>query len=245
MKRFSIALTVAVLLMAGMLPAAHAAIEVTGDVYAGVYDKYLWRGFDLSGGQPVLQAGADVSFKGFTASYWTNIQLSAGGGEPSNEVTETDIVLDYTLEVDDLLSLSVGDIFYNFNGADETTHELYLGGALNTLLAPALTVYYDWDLANSLDLDGLYYTATVGHTIPLGEKVGINLGALLSYNQESPYVGDYSEFHNYELSASADWALTEQVSLTPSILYSSPISDEAKEAIDSQWLAGLNLTLTF
>ena len=28
---------------------AFAAIEVEGDAYLGVYDKYLWRGFDLSG----------------------------------------------------------------------------------------------------------------------------------------------------------------------------------------------------
>ena len=40
---------------------AVAAIEVEGDVYAGVYDKYMWRGFNLSASQPVLQMGTDIS----------------------------------------------------------------------------------------------------------------------------------------------------------------------------------------
>ena len=36
------------------------------------------------------------------------------------------------------------------------------------------------------------------------EKLSLSLGALVSYNDESDYaVGDYSGWHNYELSASA------------------------------------------
>ena len=59
---------------------ALAAIEVEGDAYLGVYDKYLWRGFDLSGSKPVAQGGIDVSAGAFTLSTWTNVQLSSDSG---------------------------------------------------------------------------------------------------------------------------------------------------------------------
>jgi hypothetical protein len=55
----------------------------------------------------------------------------------------------------------------------------------------------------------------------------------------------YRDWHNYEFSVSADYALTDQLSVTPSFLVSSPISDEAKKAIDTETVGGVALTLTF
>lgn len=242
---------------------ATAAIEVEGDVYAGIYDKYMWRGFNLSNSQPVLQMGTDVSFKGFTVSYWTNTQLSSGNGFVdidgdttnvlnSDEVTETDIVLDYTFDVNDLLSVSVGDIYYNFS-VPGNTHEFYLGLALDTILAPSFTIYYDWDAAKNAaadggDLTGLFYTLAVSHDFELAEKIGLSLGASLNYNDESPFVGEYSEMHTYELSAGVSYALTDQISVDASAIMSDPISDEAELALgndDIETTGGVSITLAF
>ena len=100
-----------------------------------------------------------------------------------------------------------------------------------------------WDEAQE---NGLYFTASIGHSFDLMEKLSMSLGALVSYNDESDYaVGDYSEWHNYELSASAEYAITDQISVSPSFLYSSGISDEAKDAIDSEMVGGVSVTLTF
>lgn len=256
MKKFIVVAFALTLALVAVSSPALAAIEVEGDAYVGVYDKYLWRGFNLSEAQPVLQGGVDLSTHGFTLSFWSNVQLSNGNDVvnevdflPSNEVTETDIVLDYTHEFD-ILSISVGDIFYNFNGAGASTHELYLGLALDTILAPSFTVYYDWDLANASDEDyegnGLYYTFGVSHGFDLMENLALGLGATVAYNDESPYVSNsYSDWHNYELSASVDYAVTDQISVTPSFLFSEGISDDAKEAIDSELVAGVSVTLTF
>ena len=97
----------------------------------------------------------DVSFDKFTVSYWTNTQLStSAAGEfdvnddgivdgnflKHDETTETDIVLDYTTSVGELLSVSVGNIQYNFN-IPGNTNELYLGLGLDTILAPVITSY--------------------------------------------------------------------------------------------------------
>jgi len=229
---------------ATLVPAALAAIEVEGDAYVGFYDKYLWRGYDLSGSEGVVQGGVDLSAKGFTLSYWTNYQASDDkeGGFKRGEANETDITLDYTASLNDSVSVSVGNILYALDGLDDT-NELYLGVALNLPLSPSVTVYYDYDEAES---DGLFLNASVGHTISLGEKLGVNLGAGVSYNQASDYaVGSYRDWHNYELSVSADYALTDQLSVSPSFLFSSPISDEAKVAIDTETVAGVALALTF
>lgn len=244
MKKVCIALVVLMMAVGTLASTASAAVEVSGDAYAGFYDKYLWRGFDLSGSEGVVQGGVDLSTKGFTLSYWTNIQASDDkkGGFKGGEANETDITLDYTGEVNDILSVSVGNIFYHLDGLDDT-NELYLGVALNLPLSPSLTVYYDYDEA---ELDGLFFNASIGHTIALGEKLGFNLGAGVNYNQASDFaVGAYRGWHNYELSASVDYALTEQLSLTPSFLVSSPISNQAKKAIDTETVGGIALTLNF
>jgi len=246
MKKFCIVLVAFMLAAATLVPAASAAIEVEGDAYVGYYDKYLWRGFDLSGGTPVVQGGVDLSAKGFTLSYWTNIQTKddvvLGSEVNAGDATETDIILDYSFDVNDLLSVSVGNIWYALDGLEDTK-ELYLSLGLGTILEPSVTVYYDYD---QCDENGLFYTASVGHSLELNDKLSLSLGALVSYNDESDYaVGDYSDWHNYELSAGVDYAVTDQLSISPSFLFSSPISDEAKDAIDSEVLAGVSATFSF
>jgi uncharacterized protein (TIGR02001 family) len=252
MKKWSVLLVAVLMVAATMVPAAQAAIEVEGDAYVGVYDKYLWRGINLSTSQPVVQGGVDLSAMGFTLSYWTNVQISEGALNDSDEATETDIILDYSFDVNDLLSLSVGDIYYTFN-VPGSTHELYLGASLNTLLAPSLTVYYDWDAANTADLDGLFYAASISHGFDLNDKLSLGLGALVSYSQESPFVANldggapFSDWSTYELSASLDFALTEQVGVTASFLYSDALSDEAEDVglIDDEMVGGLSIALNF
>ncbi len=244
MKKFLVGLVALAMVTVGAAATAMAAVEVEGDAYVGFYDKYLWRGFDLSGSEGVVQGGVDISHKGFTVSYWTNMQASDDKAEgfKSGEATETDITLDYSFDLNDTVSVSVGNIYYNLDGLNDT-NEAYVSVGLNTLLSPALTVYYDWDEA---ELDGLFATASVGHTIEVGEKVGINLGALVSYNQASEYaVGEYREFHNYELSLGLDYAVTDNITISPSYMLSSGLSAQAKEAIDTETLAGISVTFAF
>lgn len=244
MKKLCVSLVAVFVFAATLTPSTEAAIEVSGDAYVGFYDKYLWRGYDLSGGRPVIQGGVDISGYGLTLSYWGNYQTrdAKGDGLEGGRINEDDITLDYSVDVTEAISLSVGHVFYNLDGLDDTS-ELYLGAALNLPLSPSLTVYYDYDEAES---DGLFFNAAVGHTFELSDKLGLNLGAGIGYNQGSDYaVRSYRDWHNYELSASADYALAENLSVTPSFLFSSPISDEAKDAIDTETVAGLALTMSF
>jgi len=249
MKRMVTVGIVALLAALFVASPALAAIEVEGDAYVGYYDKYLWRGFDLSGGTPVVQGGVDLSAKGFTLGYWTNIQTKDDFlfDDPSapleaGNATETDITIDYTFSPTDMVSVSVGTIWYALDGANDTK-EAYLSVGLDTILEPSFTVYYDYDEA---DENALFYAASIGHSISVTDDLSVGLGALVSYNDESDYaVGDYSDWHNYELSANVDYAINDQLSVSASYLFSEGISDEAKEAIDSDSVAGLSVTFAF
>lgn len=244
MKKWSVLAIVLMMIGVGLTATSEAAIKVEGDVYAGVFDKYLWRGFDLSEGRPVIQGGIDLSVGNWTLSTWHNWQLKSGPTINAGELNETDVILDYSFDIGEMLSVSVGDVWYmlDFEGAEDT-NELYASATVNTLLSPTLSIYWDWDACEE---DGLFFTFDVSHSLDLMEGLALNLGALVSYNQHSDYaVGDYSGFHNYELSASLDYALTDALSVSPSFTFSSGIDDDAKEAIDTEILAGVNMTFAF
>ncbi|MGE4580123.1 MAG: hypothetical protein AB7F21_11350 [Desulfuromonadales bacterium] len=242
MKKLAIGMFMSMAFVFSTFSVATAAIEVEGDAYVGVADKYLWRGWNLSGSKAVLQGGVDASANGFTLSYWSNIQLNSDADWRSGEATETDTTLDYSFDVNELLSMSVGHIFYALDNINDTA-EFYVGAGLNTLLSPALTVYWDYDEA---DDNGLFFAASIGHDFALTDELGLSLGALVSYNDGSDYsTGDYSDWHNYELSAGLSYALSEQVSLDASTLFSEGISDEARANLDSEMVSSLSVTFAF
>lgn len=255
MKKF-----VAVLALMGCVMAfatSAFALETSADVYGYVVDKYIWRGVDINNSETALQAGMDVSFDGFTVSYWTNTDLT---GVQSDNTIETDIVVDYTFAPSELLSVSVGDIYYTF-GPNLSTHEAYLGLGLDTLLAPSFTVYYDYDDASTLDLDGLYYSLAVGHDIDLAEGLGLSLGAAINYSQESPYVaslkditGDgipdgavFDDFSTADLSVGVAYSVTDQISVDASYTYYYVLSDDAEDIglLDDEGYVSVGATLAF
>ncbi|APG27472.1 hypothetical protein A7E78_06220 [Syntrophotalea acetylenivorans] len=244
MKKWSVLLISVFMLAAGFIGTAGAAIQVEGDTYAGIWDKYMWRGFNISNSRPTIQAGIDLSAGGFTLSTWHNWQLSSGEDFRAGELNETDIILTYAFDLGEMVSISVGDIFYSLDmGGAEDTNELFATATLNTLLSPNFKVSWDWDAAEE---DGMFYSFDISHSFDIAEKTALNLGALVSYNQHcDSSVGDYAGWHNYELSASLDYALTDQLTLSPIFILSSGISSSAKDAIDTETAGALNLTFTF
>ncbi len=247
MKKTGMAIIALILTITAMAGPARAEGGLTGDVYAGMYNKYLFRGIDLSGNQWVTQFGADLGYKGFTLSYWSNLMTHQGGGYKAGEITETDITLNYTFTPIELLTFNVGNTFYSLENLRDTD-ELYVKTTVNTLLSPTLAIYWDCKMAKSA---GLFYTFSVGHTFPLMNNLGLNLGALISYNQSNysaQYWGiDYNNWHNYEFSASMDYSVTEKLKISPSFTYSNAISSKARElgGVSDESLYGLKVTYTF
>jgi uncharacterized protein (TIGR02001 family) len=243
MKKFVVMM--AAVMMTAVASVAMAEVKVSGDVYVNPASKYVWRGYDLSENRGVAQGGVDVSYKDFTVSYWTNEQMFSGPGLRAGNVTETDITLNYAYKPVELLSLNVGNIYYNLGGSGlNDTNELYLKATLNTLLSPTLAVYYDWDKAKET---GLFYTLSVGHSLELMKDLGLNLGALASYNMKSDYsTGNYNNMHNYELTASVDYSITDSIKISPNYLYSNAFSSIARDAgVKDQSVFGIKAAFNF
>jgi uncharacterized protein (TIGR02001 family) len=252
MKRIIVCMAAVLALSMGSV--ASAEDKVTGDVYVGPVSKYVFRGYDYSGGKGVIQGGVDLSYKGFTVSYWTNYQTITAEkfGLKAGETTETDITLNYSFTPVEILTLNVGNIYYNLDGQPtsspsvvEDTNEVYLKATLNTLLSPTFAVYYDWDKATKT---GLFYTLSVGHTFTPMKNLGISLGALASYNMQNPNVSEsYNNLHNYELTASADYSINDSIKITPNYLYSNSFNATArvKGGITDQSVVGIKATLLF
>lgn len=247
MKKFVAALTILGSIAA--FTTSSFALETSADVYANVVDTYVWRGVEINGGETALQAGMDVGFGGFTVSYWTNTDLT---GSESDNTIETDIVIDYSFDVNDTLSVSVGDIYYSF-GAGASTHEAYLGLSLGTILSPSFTIYYDYDDASTADLDGLYYSLAIGHDIAVNDKLGLSLGAALNYSQESPYVASlaggaaFDDFSTADFSISASYSVTEQVSIDASYTHFMAMGGDAEDIglMDDEGYGSIGVTLAF
>lgn len=234
-KQLGLSFLALLILASSLIPTTSFAVEVTGDVYGGINSMYLWRGDDLSNGKAVMQGGMDVSFNNVTLSGWGNFNFD------SKELDETDIVLDYSVDLSELLSLSVGTIFYGLDGLADTS-ELYVGLSVNSILEPNLTVYYDYDEADG----DFFVTASVGHSLNLGEGLDLSLGGLISYIDTAAF----SDLHNLELNAALDYAISEQLTLSPSLIYSTPLSDNSDDfaygdGINEELMAGLTLSLSF
>ncbi len=239
MKKLALILLSPILLCGADQSCALAENAFSGNVYAGINSMYLWRGFNLSEDSDfVVQPGLDLSYAGFTASVWANYD------EDASKINETDFTLDYSFDVNETVSLSVGNTYFNLDEAEDT-NELYLTCALNTLLTPTFSLYWDWDQSEET---GIYLTAGLSHSIELLDGLTLNLGGLVGYNIENYSVSEeYSKFHNAELSASIDWLVANSVTLSPAVIVSMPLTDDAEDiaGIEDETMFGLTLSFEF
>lgn len=245
MKKIIFAVAAILSVAAGV---AMAEDKVTGDVYINPASKYVFRGLDLSQNRGVVQGGVDVSYKNFTVSYWSNEQMVSGYAPATTykagQTTETDITLNYAYSPVEALTLNMGNTYYTLSGAPNT-NEVYLKATLNKLLSPTFAVYYDWDKNRN---NGLFYTLSVGHTMELAKNIGLNLGALASYNMENPSASTlkYNNLDNYELSASIDYTINDKFKITPNYLYSNAFNSTARlGGVKDQSVIGLKAAFVF
>jgi len=255
MKRIKKILAMAVLgvgILAGNLYAEEPA--VSGAASVDLMSNYVWRGQKLSNSW-VLQPSVGITYGGFGANIWGNYdnRLEATSSDSGHgEFNEVDFTLNYSRAIDKL-TLTAGYIYYAFDGASDT-QEVYLSAAYETLLSPALTVYYDYDEGN-----GAFIVASIGHSIALPKDMSLNLGALASYNINNKIMGfdkdgkDFSNFYNAEVSAGLNIPVTKAISITPKAAYSFALTSDSKAAISGVsddgkkniLYGGINLTLSF
>lgn len=234
MKKFIVVM--ACMLTLGFVSTAAAEIEVTGDVYATVASDYLWRGFNVNPDDDFVgQTGMDLSISSVTLSWWGNYS------EETKTMDEVDYVIDYSKDLTEMVSASVGYIHYQIGG--DKVSEAYVGLGLATILEPSVTFYTTMgDSAG--DTEGDYFISVgVGHGIEIDEKMAVSIGAALGYSSNE----GYDDLHNAELSVGLDYAVNEQVTITPAALVSTPMSDDAEDmaGLEDESAFTVTATLTF
>lgn len=224
LKRFLLAIG----LLLSTASVGSAVVEVTGDASVGVYNKYIWRGYDLSGDADFLvQPAVNLGLAGVTLGLWGNYN------EASEKLDEIDLTLEYSHDINEQLSARAGHILYaNSDYAD--TAEVYAGVTLSLPVVIDLDASYDYD-----EVDAWFLTCGVSKSFELAESLGLNLGATAGYF-------DFDYLNNGELSAGLDYAVTKALTVTPSLLYSAPLSQDAKDAgVDDAVVAALTVSYTF
>ena len=207
----------------------------SAEASVAVYSQYLWRGYELSKDSIVIQPSITVGYKGFAANLWGNLDTDQFGGG-GNNFNETDLTLSYDWTMSGV-GFSVGYIYYGLEAPVLDSQEFYLNAALDTILAPTLTVYRDTD-----QYPGWYVTLGVSHSLPLSDAYTLDLGAHVSYlaADDATTLADpndptaaYGAFHDGMLSASISVPVNEYVTITPEVNYTFPLSSDASDLLEA------------
>ena len=205
------------------------------DLTVGLYNQYVWRGWTFSEESMVIQPSMTVSYKGFAANLWGNLdteQYDATASE-TNSWNETDLTLSYDWSMLDL-DFGVGYIYYALDGVDDS-QEVYAALSKDILLTPTLTIYRDYD-----SFPGWYMTAEISHSFPLRDSISLDLGAKAGYlmADEASTYGDpsdpsdaFSNFLDGVLSVALPITINDYLTLTPEAYCSFALSSDAKDML--------------
>ena len=223
-------------------PALAEEEKPTANLTVAALSQYIFRGFEQGKDSLVVEPSLTVNYLGFSANVWGNLDTNFHNDD-SKHWQETDLTLSYSKSFDKL-GLTGGYIYYGYGLGNQDTQEFFVSAAYDTLLKPTLTIYRDID-----NLAGWYVTMAISHSLPLADKLNLDLGAKISYlKAESPSsysdnglgLTAYSAFHDGVLSAAINFPINSYVTVTPQLAYSFPLSGNASDLIETRSFNGKN-----
>ena len=256
MKCFKAALLVIAVLICcpaleafGEEPKKTEEAKVTGSGTLGVYNQYIFRGYEIGKSGLVVQPSLTASYRGFSANFWGNMdtnQRSTKTADFSSESmdhkkgwNETDLTLSYTYPIGKL-SLAGGYIYYNTKYANET-EEVFGTIALDVISKPSLSLYQD-----ITSYKGTYINLSFAHSIPIYKETTLDLGASFGYfigesdywrtydHSSAAYSGSkYQGFHDGMVKAGFTIPVTKSFVIQPVVQYWFPLSGDAEREYDT------------
>lgn len=233
---------VAMILAVGFRPSPVQAEGASVDAEVLLVSKYIWRGLEVNE-DPVLQPSVTVGYGGFSFNVWGNMDLTNFGEDEciytedcesrSGQFTEIDLTLDYTHSFG-AFSIGGGIIAYEFPNWDgsEDTHEVYLAMSYDTILAPSLTIYYDFD-----EVEGFYANFGIGHSFTFNDKLGLDLSASIGYGDSDyneAYFGvDDSALVDFNVGLALPYAVTDKITITPVLNLTSVVDSDLRDSVES------------
>ncbi|MEE9911702.1 MAG: hypothetical protein K4571_08255 [Deltaproteobacteria bacterium] len=228
--------------------------KVTGEIAAAFLSAYIWRGQEMTRHSAVIQPSITASYKGFSANIWGNLDTRPyGAAEEKNSAnfTETDVTLSYSRKFG-IVQVGGGYIYYGLSGAAaggadlNDSQEVFISVGLDTILAPTLTVYKEFDHYHQW-----YATLGVSHTFALHEKIGLKLAGSVSYlksEDSATYpkfdsnslatTDKFNNFHDGVVSLSLPVNVISSLTVTPTVSYVFPLSDDARYEMKARGLQG-------
>ena len=218
---------------------------VTGSASLGALNRYVFRGYRVGRDSLVLEPSLTVSYQGFSATFWGNIDTRETAtacfvpDRPGRKsFNETDVTLSYAHNLG-RLGLTAGFIYYGTKFMAET-QELYVGASLNVPGRPTLTVYRDIDA-----YPGTYFLFSLAHSVALKKRIALDLGASAAYFSGSAdywrtylpsaggYTGEkYRALHDGMIKAGLTYSLGHGLGLQGGAQFIFPLSAAAARTVD-------------
>jgi hypothetical protein len=243
--------------------------SVSGSASICILNRYIFRGYRIGAGSVVVQPALSVSYLGFSASFWGNIDTDEKAtpcfvpdrpGQKS--FNETDLVLSYSRSLGKF-ELTAGFIYYGTKYTAET-EEIYAAASYNIFGKPTLTVYRDIGA-----YPGTYFLLAIGQSFPLARNVTLDVGASAAYfSGDSDYwrtylpsAGNYTgkiyrALHDGTAKVGLTFPLGKSLGLQAVAQYVFPLSEAAARTFDDHsyningpladvWVLGAILTWGF
>ncbi|MFT5731271.1 MAG: hypothetical protein ACI8PB_005468 [Desulforhopalus sp.] len=95
----------------------------TIDLTIGLYNQYVWRGYELSKDSLVIQPSFSVDYKGFGVNLWGDFDTDQYDLDTGNW-NETGLTISYSGAVSGV-TYDIGYIYYALEDGEEDTQEVY------------------------------------------------------------------------------------------------------------------------
>jgi hypothetical protein len=242
---------------------------VSGFAALGGFNKYVFRGYEYGNGSMVLQPSVGISYRGFSASFWGDIDTDENATQSfipdrpgKKSFNETDLILNYTHNLGKW-SFTAGYIYYGTKFTAET-EEIYGSISADFPGKPTLFVYRD-----ITSYPGTYFNFSLSHSFDIYRGMTLDLMGAAGYfigdsgywktydSSTGGYTGkEYQAFHDGLISVGVTIPVGKAFSIQPVVQYWFPLSEKAKKSVDGKsynpngkldetLVAGMNLKFTF
>lgn len=225
MKKLLLRTALLPFILLGSSTYALAGDDVSVSVSVDYVSEYVFRGVSFARG--AVQPGIEISKGGFTTGVWTSAAIGEASAAAGDEI---DVYAGYSWDISESVSADVGATVYHFPDVSgslfdfggASTIEVYAGASFDTILAPSIYGYYDFDL-EAFTVEG-----GVSHSVPVAEKTSLDLGVTAGL-VTADGGGDYQ----YGVaSASLGYGFTDDVSAYIGANYSLSSEDTLRFKVD-------------
>ncbi|MBA3017406.1 MAG: hypothetical protein KJ550_09320 [Proteobacteria bacterium] len=229
--------TLILVLIAGSSIVMAGEDKPTASADIGVFNKYVWRGYELGDDSTIIQPSTTISYKDFSFNLWGNLDTRMDDATHSNQFNEIDMTLSYDKELGPVC-VGAGYIYYGLDGINDS-EEIYLSIGIDTILSPTFTVYRE--IAH---LPSWYLSFGLSHSFELPKDITLDLAGSVGYyyadnaddfaEYDSQLVATndaYRSFHDGLVSIGLTIPVTEYITISPVVSYSFPLTGDADNHI--------------